>query len=190
MLGVTVLQNIAVTTYLSRPPAQSRGIVRPRFEAERSEVVEGISSSVPIQRTDVFARGRTIKLHFDGPRPRHVGLWGLRLPVEAAHPRPIQCGACGKLGHTRGACRNKNQCPYCCGAHPKHTCRSSVAKCPNCGADHDAFDRRGTERSEETYHPFPRARRCPGGAARPLARGVPRASATKTTERYKTSWCS
>ncbi|XP_042149540.1 uncharacterized protein LOC121045739 [Ixodes scapularis] len=40
MLGVKVLHNIAVTTYLSKPTAQSRGIVRPRFEAETAEVVE------------------------------------------------------------------------------------------------------------------------------------------------------
>ncbi|KAM7313041.1 hypothetical protein ISCGN_002961 [Ixodes scapularis] len=141
MLGVKVLHNIAVTTYLSKPTAQSRGIVRPRFEAETAEVVEGISSAVPIQRTDVFAGGRTIRLHFHGPRPHHVDLWGLRLPVTAAHPRPIQCGACGRLGHTRRACREKNRCPYCCGAHPKNICRRDTTRCPNCDGDHDAFDR-------------------------------------------------
>ncbi|KAG0444553.1 hypothetical protein HPB47_013663 [Ixodes persulcatus] len=142
MLMVRVLQNIAVNTYLSRPPAQSRGIVRPRFEAEKSEVVEGISSVTPIQRAEVFARGHTVKLHFNGPRPPHVDLWGLRLPVTAAYPRPLQCGACGRLGHTRRACRERNRCPYCCGGHPGNACRSDTARCPNCGGGHDAFDRR------------------------------------------------
>ncbi|KAG0440331.1 hypothetical protein HPB47_016327 [Ixodes persulcatus] len=141
MLMVSVLQNIAVKTYLSRPPAQSRGIVRPRFEAEKAEVVEGISSETPIQRAEVFARGHTVKLHFNGPRPPHVDLWGLRLPVSAAYPRPLQCGACGRLGHTRRACRDQNRCPYCCGRHPGNTCRSNTARCPNCGGGHDAFDR-------------------------------------------------
>ncbi|KAG0420888.1 hypothetical protein HPB47_003204 [Ixodes persulcatus] len=142
MLMVSVLQNIAVKTYLSRPPAQSRGIVRPRFEAEKAEVVKGISSETPIQRAEVFARGHTVKLHFNGPRPPHVKLWGMRLPVSAAYPRPLQCGACGRLGHTRRACRERNRCPYCCGGHPGNTCRSDTARCPNCGGGHDAFDRR------------------------------------------------
>ncbi|KAG0443172.1 hypothetical protein HPB47_015209 [Ixodes persulcatus] len=141
MLMVRVLQNIAVNTYLSRPPAQSRGIVRPRFEAETAEVVEGISSETPVQRAEVFARGHTVKLHFDGPRPPHVKLWGMQLPVSAAYPRPLQCGACGRLGHTRRACRDQNRCPYCCGRHPGNTCRSDTARCPNCGGGHDAFDR-------------------------------------------------
>ncbi|KAG0443633.1 hypothetical protein HPB47_014692 [Ixodes persulcatus] len=141
MLMVSVLHNIAVNTYLSRPPAQSRGIVRPRFEAETAEVVEGISSETPIQRTEVFAHGHTVKLHFDGPRPPHVDLWGLRLPVSAAYPRPLQCRACGRLGHTRRACRDRNRCPYFCGRHPGNTCRSSTARCPKCGGGHDAVDR-------------------------------------------------
>ncbi|KAG0426111.1 hypothetical protein HPB47_026763 [Ixodes persulcatus] len=131
----------ALSTHLSRPPAQSRGIIRPRFEAETAEVVEGILSETPIQRAEVFARGHTVKLHFDGPRPQHVDLWGLRLPVTAAYPRPLQCGACGRLGHTRRACRNPNSCPYCCGRHQGNACRSTTVRCPNCGGHHDAFDR-------------------------------------------------
>lgn len=131
MLTVKTLHNIAVTTHLSRHPAQSRGIVRPRFEDETAEIVQGIQSATPVQRAEVFSRGHTVKLHFDGPRPEHVDLWGLRLPVSAAYPRPLQCGACGRLGHTRRACRDNISCPYCCGRHKGNACRSTTARCPN-----------------------------------------------------------
>ncbi|KAG0411439.1 hypothetical protein HPB47_011431 [Ixodes persulcatus] len=144
LLAVTVVQNIKVKTRLARPKAQSTGIVRPRFSAgTREEVQENIQAPVNIQGTQVFNGGHTIRVHFDGPLPQRVSLYGIHLPFSAPTPRPKQCGNCGRLGHVRAACTMVNACTTCPEAHKRGTCpRADCPSCPNCAQRHDAFDRR------------------------------------------------
>ncbi|KAM7297919.1 hypothetical protein ISCGN_023070 [Ixodes scapularis] len=103
----------------------------------------GLQAAAPITDTRVFDKGRKLQLHFDGPRPRHVELWGMRLPVLEPRARLTQCGGCGRLGHLRAACTDQLACTTCKARHGKGQCPSTQnPTCPNCGNPHGAFDRR------------------------------------------------
>ncbi|KAM7297926.1 hypothetical protein ISCGN_023077 [Ixodes scapularis] len=124
LLRTTVVQNITVRTHLHIPQRGTQGVA-------------------PITDTRVFDKGRQLQLHFDGPRPRHGELWGMRLPVLEPRARLTQCGGCGRLGHLRAACTDQLACTTCKARHGKGPCPSTLnPTCPNCGNPHGAFDRR------------------------------------------------
>ncbi|KAG0432404.1 hypothetical protein HPB47_020868 [Ixodes persulcatus] len=123
LLAVTVVQNIKVKTHLTRPKAQSTGIVHPRFSAgTREEVQENIQAPVSIQGPQVFTGGHTIRVHFDGPLRNDAGNRG-------------------RLGHVCVGRTTVNACATCPEAHKKGTgSRADSPSCPNCTQRHGAFD--------------------------------------------------
>ncbi|KAM7297924.1 hypothetical protein ISCGN_023075 [Ixodes scapularis] len=143
LLRTTVVHNIKVRTHLHIPQRGTQGVVRPRFPSRKNHIQGGLQASAPITETRVFDKGRKLQLRFDGPRPRHVELWGMRLPVLEPRARPTQCGGCGRLGHLRAACTDQLSCTTCKEKHEKGHCpKAQNPICPNCNSPHDTFDRR------------------------------------------------
>uniref|UniRef100_A0A147BMC9 Putative tick transposon n=1 Tax=Ixodes ricinus TaxID=34613 RepID=A0A147BMC9_IXORI len=144
LLQTTTLADIKVKACLPVPQAQSCGLVKrlpPAVTTE--ELKKGLDSPSEIINIQRLGGGKVAMLHFDGPLPTHVTLWGVRKEVAIAEPRPFQCSNCGRLGHVSAACILPDGCPTCTGRHPKGACdRKDTPKCPNCPYLHDAFDRR------------------------------------------------
>ncbi|XP_002407243.3 uncharacterized protein LOC8024853 [Ixodes scapularis] len=144
LLQTTTLADIKVKACKPAPQAQSVGLIKrlpPTVTTE--ELKKGLDSPSEIINIQRLGGGKVAMLHFDGPLPTHVTLWGVRKEVAIAEPRPFQCSNCGRLGHVSAACTLPDGCPTCTGRHPKGACdRKDTPKCPNCPYLHDAFDRR------------------------------------------------
>lgn len=110
-------------------------------ELDESEVVEGLREHGVKEAKQVWKRmgTRLIKtpafvLTFDlMVPPEKIEMDYVSYTVRRSYPRPRQCLACGKLGHTYHMCRAAPTCLRC--GDPKHGSGtlSCVMKCVNCG---------------------------------------------------------
>ncbi|CAN7945347.1 unnamed protein product, partial [Ixodes hexagonus] len=144
LLATKSLAGIEVKGYIPAQKSQSVGIIR-RLSPDESmdDVHAAIKCPVEIVRIQRLDHGYAARLHFDGPLPAQVELWGREYPVTPTGPRPYQCSKCGRFGHIAAGCTNTDACRTCTGRHARGACpRKDRPRCPNCQFDHSAFDRR------------------------------------------------
>ncbi|XP_055605214.1 uncharacterized protein LOC129753418 [Uranotaenia lowii] len=83
----------------------------------------------------------TMVLTFKGTvPPTHVWFGYLRVPTRPYYPRPMQCFACGRFGHTKTKCPNNPICPNC-GDNTLHPECPNPSYCVNCQGNHCTSNR-------------------------------------------------
>ncbi|KAH7947942.1 proteoglycan 4 [Rhipicephalus sanguineus] len=136
LLAIRELGGVPVT---AREPADRRSstgfVYGVDGDLTNAELLAGITSAVPV--LSATREGASVKLRFAEPLPpERVVLFGLRLRVRHARPRPRQCQQCGRFGHVAEACQRKGACIRCGRQHLET--ESCKPRCVNCGGAHTA----------------------------------------------------
>lgn len=97
---------------------------------------------------------KKVLVTFKGKIPPRVnlGIWG-SFPTQTYIPEPLRCKKCQRFGHHTKQCTSDHKCGVCSGRHESTVCiqkyqnqQPTRAKCPNCQANHHAWNKRCPER--------------------------------------------
>jgi hypothetical protein len=136
---------IKITRMDSMNRAEGTIFAKELLQTSIETIVENLKPAgvINIERIETMQNGKPtpngvhILIFEKKPLPENIIIGYMRYDVRQFYPRPLRCGGCCLLGHSRGKCPTKFEaCRLCAGPRHQGIC-TAPKKCVNCQPPND-----------------------------------------------------